>query len=108
MRKTRTNPPTAGIELLGANIQFSTGHVRASLPPQKAATYQDELRKITSTNRLSPGDAAKIRGKLGFAQTLMFGRTGRAMLQPFSTRQYDPTDTSHATLTIDLEESIPW
>ena len=108
LEDSKEKTPSAGTELLGANIQFSPGHVQASLPPKKASTYQDELRKILSNNTLSPGDAAKIRGKLGFAQTLMFGRSGRAMLQPFSARQYDPTATSRANLSIDLKESIPW
>ena len=39
-------------------------------------------------NKLSPSEAASLRGKLGFAQTLMFGRLGRSRNVELIKRQY--------------------
>ena len=49
-----------------------------------------------------------MRGKLGFAQTLMFGRTGRALIHPFTARQYEPGARAKAPLSTELKEVIPW
>ena len=118
--------PTNNIELLGANVCFAQGSILASLPEKKAKTYADELRALLSNGTLSPAEAAKMRGKLGLsgyttfssrermlyipmlAQTLMFGRVGHAMLQPFSARQYHVSAGARTPFSTDLREVIPW
>ena len=49
---------------------------------------QCDLEKIASAGSLSPGQSAEIRGRLGFAQSCMFGEFGRANLHPVANRKY--------------------
>ena len=84
------------------------GRIRASLPERKAARYTIELQAILSSSLLRPGDSEEIRGKLGFAQTLMSVRSGRALLQPFPDRQYETGPADTAALPAGRRDSIPW
>ena len=96
------------IDLLGARIAVSTGFVEATLPPHRRESLMSGLKQMMSDNVFSPANAAKWRGRLGFAQSLMFGRMGRALLQPFSARQYAKLSTTNWKLSDDLREVIPW
>ena len=49
-----------------------------------------------------------MRGRLGFAQSLMFGKFGRAQLQPFSNRQYSRARRGSHPLNLEIREVIPW
>lgn len=40
-----------------------------------------------STNKMSPADASSLYGKLGWSSCSLFGRVGRAMLNPIGTRR---------------------
>ena len=55
----------------------------------------DELESILKSNVLEPGRAGKIKGKLGFATSQLWGKIGRAFFLAISERQYiryyDPT-----------------
>ena len=64
--------PTDSILLLGASITIGWGHISARIPVRKQNEWADELKKILERNTLTPAQSAKIRGKLGFATTLMF------------------------------------
>ena len=57
---------------------------------------------------LTPAAAAKVRGELGFAQPLMFGKFGRSLLREFSARQYAKAFGPRFPLTVELRETIDW
>ena len=80
--------PTFSAILLGAQVTLSRVFAHASIPRPKASKIIDEINDILKANTLSPAQAAKLRGKLGFAQSLLFGRFGRALLKPIAERQY--------------------
>ena len=80
--------PADSVLLLGAAIQVGQSPITASLPEKKRNDYMAVLRGILAGNSLTPAAAAKVRGKLGFAQPLMFGKFGRAPLHEFLSRQY--------------------
>ena len=93
---------------MGEQLRFPPGEIEASLPTHKCLKYASEIRSILSRNTLGPAEAAKMRGKPGYAQTLLFGRVGRSLLQPFSTMQYDTQANGYTKLSQELEEVIPW
>jgi len=55
----------------------------------RAKALRSELKAIRGLALLTPGRAATMVGKLGFAATQLYGRIGRAKLKPFSRRQYE-------------------
>ena len=73
------------------------------------------LKNVLSTRRLSPASAAKLRGRLGFAQALLFGKFGRAKPHDFTLRQYSSGEEPLSASLLDtarwwigtLNESIP-
>ena len=80
--------PTFSAMLLGAQVTLSRGFAHAAIPWPNASKIIGEIDDISRSNTLSPAQAAKLRGKLGSAQSLVFGRFGRALLKPISERQY--------------------
>ena len=108
LEEDKEKKPTKELELLGAQILFAPGMIKATLPVNKRLKYTTELRAILARNALGPAEAAKIRGKLGYAQTLFFGRVGRSLLRPFSVRQYDSAASSSTKLPQGLKDVIPW
>ena len=97
--------PRRSILLLGAQVSISANGVTATLPATKAAEYRSMLLNVIATRKLSPDAAAKLRGKLGFAQSLLFGKYGRAMMHDLTLRQYS---TTKAPLTDALIETAQW
>ena len=102
----KEQPPTQALTLLGASIQLGRRHVSASLTEKRKTDYVALLKNILRRNSLSPEAAAKIRGKLGFAQSLMFGKYGRAILHEFSARQYSSMKGPTFPLSPALVETI--
>ena len=80
--------PIVSAQLLGARISLLPDRMKAEISDSRAAELVLSLREVLLSNKLSPASAAKLRGRLGFAQSLVFARHGRAMLQPFTRRQY--------------------
>ena len=80
--------PASKIILLGAELHIKNDTVAAGISKTRANNISELLRNILNKNKLSPGLAAKIRGKLSFATSLGFGRIGRGMLRPIAQRQY--------------------
>ena len=55
---------------------------------------------------LTPAHAAKLRGRLCFSHSLLFGRVGRALLNPFPGRQYSKAKGLSHPLNGDLKLAI--
>ena len=70
---SKEQPPAPSILLLGAQVSITSEGVTATFPGSKAADYRSMLMNVLSTKKLSPAAAAKLRGRLGFAQSLLFG-----------------------------------
>lgn len=66
-----------------------------------------EIDEILKKNTLAPSHAGILRGELGCAHSLLFGRFGRAMLKPLSHRQYSPA-RKRAPLQTSLRDSLQW
>ena len=108
LEPSKEQTPSDRITLLGAAIQINQTSITASLPEKKQRDYIAVLRGILARNSLTPAAAARVRGKLGFAQSLMFGKYGRALLHEFSARQYTSALGPKFPLTVELRETITW
>ena len=104
----KDKPPGKTLELLGAQVAIGPDSIEASLPPRKVSELSADLDAIQKRGRLAPAAAAKLRGRLGFAQSLLFGRVGRAHLAPFSERQYSMAQDSRFPLNDELRNAIAW
>ena len=100
--------PAREIELVGAFISCTPGATTASLPEAKRDAMVTDLEQIRASDTIGTAEAAKIRGELGYFRTLMFGRAGRAMLHPFTERQYNARSHSRSTMSPSLKEVTPW
>ena len=80
----------------------------AVLPTRKAKDLVNELQQISQKGNLTPAHAAKIRGRVGFSQSLLFGRFGRALSYAFTARQYSKLSCRFRPLNDELKEAIDW
>ena len=64
-------------------MEFLHYEVDASPATKKREASVADLAGIFQVRKLTPSAAEKMRGKLGFAQSCMFGKFGRAMIDPF-------------------------
>ena len=62
----------------------------------------DEIDSITTSGVLSPGQAGKLRGKLMFGASQLWGKIGRAFLRSLSERQYSKVPRSDVNKAISL------
>ena len=67
-----------------------------------------DINGIWEAGRLSPVKAAEFRGRLGYAQSLMFGEFGRALLQPVTNRKYYRAIKGERALNKELGEVPRW
>ena len=104
----KSQGPAKSIQLLGAEITFDTSHLRACLPARRRTDLMNDIRQILAYNQLNPGQAAKLRGRLGFSQSLLFGKVGRALLQPLTQRQYSKATGRGRPLSDELSEALRW
>ena len=79
--------PSVRILLLGAAISIRPDCATASLHGCKRDVRIPDIQKILRPVNLPPGFAAKLLGRLGFAQLLMFGKFGRVILQRLTNRK---------------------
>ena len=102
----KEQPPTNELTLLGAQVRILADAVEVSLAEKKKELIAD-LAHVLQVRKLTPAGAAKFRGRLGFAQSCLYGKYGRAHLAPFTGRQYDRAKKSGYYLDVALFEVIP-
>ena len=84
--KSKTRP-WKDPELLG--VMFDLDRREVHIKPGRKEDLEYEINSILNSRSLSPGHAAKIRGKLFFLTGSLFGRIGRAFMRALSERQYE-------------------
>ena len=88
LEESKQQDPTKTPSLLGAEITSTQNWITARLPGRKRKDLVNEMKQILTNGHLTHAQAVKLRGRLGFTQSLLFGRLGRALLNPLSGRQY--------------------
>ena len=108
LEDAKEQPPSSKLVLLGAEVSIFDEIVTARLPERKRCEILNELRQFIAKKSVTPAQAAKMKGRLGHSQSLMFGRYGRALLTEFSSRQYSKNQTKFHPINDDLAETINW
>jgi hypothetical protein len=77
---------------LGVEVDMSKAHsegvVQFQIPKVKTERVLACFEAHVEANRLTPGEASKVTGKLGWSLNGVFGRVGRAALGPVISRQH--------------------
>ena len=74
------------VEILG--VQYDLKKLVLQITPQRRRDLVNEVDQILRADSLTPAAAAKLKGKLNFAATTLWGKVGRAFLLALSERQY--------------------
>ena len=69
-------------------VEYDLMNNKLEVTEERRAELTAELQRHLSTRKISPGQAAKLKGKLLFAASQLWGKVGRAYLRPLSERQY--------------------
>ena len=99
-------PPAESITLLGAIIEIAGSKINLRNPEERIRKLKTEIARILVKKSISPAQAASLRGKLGFSQTLFFGRLGRGHTHSLIRRQY--SSERICKLNPDLIEDLQW
>ena len=73
----------AALPLRGTTVGILPIAVEVALAPGKRACIAEELSIALQSRMLSPAAASMLRGRLGFAQSCMYGKYGRALPSSF-------------------------
>lgn len=92
---------------LGVHFTLNDPQGVVEILPSRAASLQADIRLILEADSLCPGQAARLRGKLGFAVVAAFGRFGRAQMSAIKRRQYAPPSKDFK-LTKVLRAQLRW
>ena len=74
------------VDLLG--VAFRLPKLKVGITAKRRKQLCSELKDIWVSNRLSPGKAGKLKGKLNFVGNQLWGKTGKAVMPALSNRQY--------------------
>lgn len=69
-------------------VSFDLDSWQVKVKPDRRKELIEEIDHITHSRMLHPGHASKLRGKLFFLTSALFGRIGRAFMKPLAERQY--------------------
>ena len=89
LKEAKSRGPTRELEALGGLFSLpsvASGQILIQLKPAKQDKYCNRIAKVLSKERLGSAEACKIAGVMQWAQSLMFGRVGRAFLWPIYQR----------------------
>jgi hypothetical protein len=78
------------LEILGVGYDLQLGVLH--IKDKRKVELSDEINQALRERKLSSGQAAKLKGKLMFAASQFWGRTGRAFLLALSERQYSRSE----------------
>ncbi|KAJ9436315.1 hypothetical protein DIPPA_28450 [Diplonema papillatum] len=93
---------------LGLVFTITSRGVEVAISAPRRRGLVQMLKGVMARDSLSPGEAASLAGKLGFATSALFGRVGRVPLQPIFRRSNASTTFAGFKLGGDLEEALGW
>eukprot|EP00435_Cladocopium_sp_Y103_P034728 s2383_g9.t1 len=69
-------------------VTYNLEAMQLEIKPDRKVELNQEIDAILSTKLLDPGTAGKLKGKLMFGSSQLWGKVGRAFLRVISERQY--------------------
>jgi hypothetical protein len=69
-------------------VEYDLINLHLEITEQRREELRSEIDEILRCKKLTPGHAAKLKGKLMFAATQLWGKLGRAYMLALSERQY--------------------
>ena len=90
----KSPPPERAFKLLGAELLVGIAHPVGRTFPGRAEAIDELIEKHLAQDRLTPAEAASLRGKLAHTRTLQWGRYGAAALRPLQLRQSAPSNVT--------------
>ncbi|KAJ9473450.1 hypothetical protein DIPPA_28121 [Diplonema papillatum] len=93
---------------LGLVFTITSEGVEVAISAARRRGLVHMLEGVLARDSLSPGEAASLAGKLGFATSALFGRVGRVPLQPIFRRSNAATTFAGFRLGGDLEAALRW
>ena len=76
------------------------------IKPSRKTELLEEIDRVLKTNLLDPGSAGKLKGKLMFGASQLWGKLGRAFLRSLSERQYARSSIDPFSLDEALRRSL--
>ena len=80
--------PSTDIYLLGAAVSIDAQSISAAPCPERVSKLRSLIEQAIRNNSMSPDEASKLRGELGFYTSLLAGKLGRGMMGQLISRQY--------------------
>jgi hypothetical protein len=94
------------MEVLGLHVSHYKEGVNVRVTEKNAKEWAAMIQTALKEEKLSPGTASKLAGRLSFAAQHTFKRAGRAALRALFRQQYDPMLGSR--LSNELRLSLQW
>ena len=88
IKEAKDVPPAENGTLLGVAVRLAAFPFRAEITAERKLSLRSSLKEHLDSNRLAPGEAATLAGRMNFAVSAMFGRVGRAPLKAVYARQH--------------------
>ena len=83
LKEEKEQAPSTTGEILGLEADISAPQIKVQISAKRKSKLSRMINGILAEGRLLPGTARKFAGKLQFACSGVFGKVGRAALQPF-------------------------
>ena len=83
-------------------VTYDLVNMELKIKDARKVELLDEISSILSSHVFPPGQAGKLRGKLMFGSSQLWGKIGRAFLRALSERQYTKLNQSHLSQAIVL------
>ncbi|KAF4651137.1 hypothetical protein FOL47_000632 [Perkinsus chesapeaki] len=85
-KDTKAMKPTDSLKLLGLQVEVQNDKVTLDIDQQRRVSLRQTLTDTLCKARLTPSQASKLAGKLGFVSTVFNGKNGRAYLRALYNR----------------------
>ncbi|CAE7364819.1 Dnmt3b [Symbiodinium sp. CCMP2592] len=105
LKESKAQAPDVRQKLQGVVVQVQDSGVLVEPSPSRVAKLLAEVRLILQSDCLSPENAAKLAGKIGFLSTSLWGNIGQALSRPLHGRARGSRDAAQ-TLNGGLRSSL--
>lgn len=92
------------LDILGVDFQMSQRGFTCRLPEDKVRKWAGGMKLAVQRERLAPGAASKLAGRLSWGGSRLFRRLGRAMLGPI----YDQKTRHDGQMAPELRRALLW